>query len=733
MAKPFSSSDARRLVNRARQLYARLDAVGKTEEMLRGAVGNAVNAYISSELMRALSNISVDELNRDKSGIRIGALKNARIYTIADVCATSFHSLSSIYGISEKSADVIKRKAEQYARDTQQNLKVKLTVDEKTPASTEVVRSLHCYKEAIPHIEACRKLSGFKRDEFRYAERSLKVGINGISWIFASRTKRARAEESYNWLRWLTEDSLGPQAEQQLSRIAEKGGASADAAWTDFSLNSVEFFNILEELAPGFFGTGDTLYGLPEDLAREIQDEEFFPDGLLCTLRRYQAWGVKYILHQKRVLLGDEMGLGKTVQAIATMVSLRNIGATHFIVICPASVLENWCREIRKHSRLRVTKIHGSGKINAFKEWQDAGGAAVTTYETTKALQLEDGFGLSLAVVDEAHYIKNPEAQRTCNTVHLCRHAERLLFMTGTALENKVDEMIALIRILQPVVANEARSVAFLSSAPQFREMIAPVYYRRKREDVLTELPDLIEKEEWCPLGAIEKEVYERSLLNSRKNFMTARQVSWNVSDPERHSSKAKRMIEIIHDAEEDGRKTIVFTFFRDVAEKVGKLMNDRCAGIINGSTPLAKRQEIIDGFDAAKAGSVLVCQIQSGGTGLNIQSASVIVICEPQLKPSIESQAISRAYRMGQTRNVLVFRLLCSGTIDERIRDLLDDKKRAFDAFADKSSAASAVAEEDIAVDDKSLHSIIIEEIERIKAENPELAAEVARQHEEL
>lgn len=95
---------------------------------------------------------------------------------------------------------------------------------------------------------------------------------------------------------------------------------------------------------------------------------------------------MKYILHQGKVLLGDEMGLGKTVQAIATMVSLRNVGCTHFLVVCPASVLENWCREIRKHSKLSVTKVHGATAESAFESWRVSGGAAVTTYETTAKL-----------------------------------------------------------------------------------------------------------------------------------------------------------------------------------------------------------------------------------------------------------------------------------------------------------------------------------------------------------
>ena len=114
----------------------------------------------------------------------------------------------------------------------------------------------------------------------------------------------------------------------------------------------------MENIAPGILGNSDHVYGLPENLAREIQDECFFPDGLLCDLRRYQEFGVKYILHQERVLLGDEMGLGKTIQAIATMVSLKNTGATHFVVLCPASVIINWCREIQKFSKLRAIKVH---------------------------------------------------------------------------------------------------------------------------------------------------------------------------------------------------------------------------------------------------------------------------------------------------------------------------------------------------------------------------------------
>ena len=158
-------------------------------------------------------------------------------------------------------------------------------------------------------------------------------------------------------------------------------------------------------------------------------------------------------------------------------------------------------------------------------------------------------------MVDEAHYIKNPEAKRTIHTKRLCAHAHRLLFMTGTALENRVDEMISLIGVLQPKLAMEAGALAFLASAPQFQEKIAPVYYRRKREDVLTELPELIENLEWCDPTQEELLRYEDAILNNR--FADARRVSWNVENLNR-SSKACRLREIVEEAGEEGRKVIV-------------------------------------------------------------------------------------------------------------------------------------------------------------------------------
>ena len=250
-----------------------------------------------------------------------------------------------------------------------------------------------------------------------------------------------------------------------------------------------------------------------------------------------------------------------------------------------------------------------------------------------------------------------------------------------------------------------------MSSAPQFREEIAPVYYRRKREDVLTELPDKIESKEWCTLNPEEKSIYEDSVL--KKRYQDARRVSWNIDDLSK-SSKALRLKEIVEEAKNEGRKVIVFSYFLDTIRKIHDYLIGKCLNPINGSVNVSRRQEIIDEFDNAPTGTVLLAQINSGGTGLNIQSASVVVICEPQFKPSIENQAISRAYRMGQSRNVLVYRLLCENTVDEKLINLLESKQNIFDAFADKSVAGQKSLE----VDDKAFSNIIKEEIDRINKE---------------
>lgn len=491
MARPFTSNDVKRLAEKHNKLLAELAAGEDASKQYRDAIIQAADTLTGQEVLNILQEIPVEEINRNKRGFRVKALRDSGFSTIADLAAASVYNIAAVHGISEDSAYSIKGIANILAEQARKDVKIRLSVDNKTTANTRLVTAVYQYKRSLAYTQTCRKLLDDYCEDIQYALEDLSPAQSGFRWFFTSKANKQRAQESYHFLSDLLVNEYGRQAKEAIYELDCLDTASGTSVWADFAQNSIRFFNILEDVCPNLLGTSDSVYGLPEDLAREIRDECFFPEGLLCELRRYQEWGVKYILHQERVLLGDEMGLGKTVQAIAAMVSLKNTGATHFVVVCPASVIENWCREIRKHSRLSVIKVHGAGRMSALRTWIRSGGVAVTTYETTAYFKLDDGFRFSMLTVDEAHYIKNSQARRTVNVKNIAEHAERLLFMTGTALENNVDEMIALIAMLQSRIAAKARGMASLASAPQFRKLIAPVYYRRKREDVLTELPEL--------------------------------------------------------------------------------------------------------------------------------------------------------------------------------------------------------------------------------------------------
>lgn len=713
MARNYSSSEVRALQRKYQELYAKFRHLDGLEQRSRTEVQTAADKIAADGSKELLNTISVDELSRYKKGVRIKTLHDAGFHTIADIIKAHPYQLSAINGISPEGAQEIKKAADTIAKTAQDGIKIRLSADDKSPAATALVTALCKYKRILPAVSTAAQFRQYYDSDLTKALADAKPATGGLRWMFASAAKKNTADAACaSLVQILSDANLAPVNEAMNGAMRQFNYISAKEAWEDFSRDSIAYINLLESIEPDRVGSGDEIYGLPEEIAGSVADVVLDLTGLRCSLRRYQEWGVKYAVAQKKILLGDEMGLGKTVQAIAVMVHLRNQGATHFAVVCPASVLTNWRREIEKHSDLGVIRIHGNGKEAALQQWLSQGGVAVTTFETTAVFELDESFRPDMLTVDEAHYIKNPSAQRTVNVKKLCGHADRLLFMTGTALENRVEEMATLITILNQEVAKAIQPMLSLSSAPQFREAVAPVYYRRKREDVLTELPELIESCEWCDLLPKEKRIYRDAV--AEQNFMAARRVSWNVDDPE-DSSKARRLLEIIDDAKDQERKVLIFSFFLDTISKITTLLGDGCMEPITGSVSPARRQEIIDEFDNAPAGSALAAQIQSGGTGLNIQSASVVIMCEPQLKPSIENQAISRAYRMGQARSVLVYRLLCDDTVDERIMELLKAKQKEFDAFADESKAADDTAE----LDKAAIADIMRAEQKALEAEN--------------
>ncbi|MBD5530264.1 MAG: DEAD/DEAH box helicase [Lachnospiraceae bacterium] len=659
-----------------------------------------------------LKNISVEDLNRQKQGIRVSLLKNARLENIYQVLCAGRQRLVNINGIGEAGADKIMKIARLYYQEAEKKARVRLDDTQKNPRQAAILQGLYVLTQLQEGVERAGSIQKKYHESLQEKIKSARQMQGAVGWLFKNNQQKQQALDAYHQLDTLVQRGYAVQAAKLYGRTRQV--LEQDTALLGqqaFERNTAPFYAQLEEI------TGESLDekaysgGLSSEYVQSIETLDLDLSLMRSTLRQYQLFGVKYIIQNRRVLLGDEMGLGKTIQAIACMAHLKAQGKTHFLVVCPVSVMVNWGREVAGHSTQQALEIHGLDRGEEYDRWKQDGGVGITTYETITRLELGQE-RIDLLVVDEAHYVKNPQAQRTKALGRLAEEAEYVLFLTGTPLENRVEEMTFLVSMLNEKVAKKLERVAALSTADSFREAAGEVYLRRIREDVLTELPEKEEKQEWCAMNRREKEAYYQSLLEG--NYMAVRQVSWNVEDI-KDSSKAVRLLELCETARENGRRVIVFSFFLHTIQAVMQLLGDRCYGPISGGISGKKRQEILDEFGESEPGSVLVSQIIAGGTGINVQAASVVILCEPQWKPSTEEQAISRAYRMGQKQRVMVHRLLTENSIDERMLEVLQGKTDIFNNFAQESVAGERLKEMS---EESAMKLIIRAELERYQEE---------------
>ena len=698
----------RLFISRSREIDNWLKTALDGEKKELAQLRRAADQFAQDKFRAALEAMDVEMLAQGKSGIRVSYLKSAGIRNLYQLSQKTKAQIEALEGIGPQSAEKIDTLTKQITQNTRQKLSLRIQVDDPTPADDALVRALYLL---LIHTEQREQLRRVYETNHKFLSKELsqaQPACGALSWFFASKQEREAAWAAISALEQRLDDEFGDPSLKENYEAAVN--ADITACRSHFRENAADYYATLEKYCKQLPLAQEAQAGLPKELVAQIEALELDLSGLKATLRGYQDFGVRYAVHQKRTLLGDEMGLGKTIQAIAAMVALKAQGKHHFMVVCPASVLINWCREIRKFSDMEVTKIHGADEA-ALLHWRENGDIAVTTYESISRFSLPEKFKFDFLVVDEAHYVKNPQAQRTAAMQKLLAKAEGVLYMSGTPLVNRVEEMCFLVSCLQPRLGERLEAVKTVSTAEQFRQELSEVYLRRVRADVLLELPDLVEKEQWCALGAKELQLYKEAVASG--NLMAIRQVSWQVSDLQ-DSSKAARLLEICEAAAEQDRKVIVFSFFRNTLKKVCQLLGDRCSPIISGDISPAERQQIVDQFNAAKPGAVLVSQVQAGGTGLNIQAASVVVFCEPQLTPAIENQAIGRAYRMGQTRDVLVHRLLADDTIDERMLEILSGKQKEFDAFAQDSVIGDLQMQSQ--TDSKWLSALVEEEQKRLQ-----------------
>ncbi|MDH2425840.1 DEAD/DEAH box helicase [Sphaerisporangium sp. TRM90804] len=722
--------EVRALLAAAEHLFAAARTLLADDARARAEVHQALSAVRARSARAELAEIPVARLKDVTGGrLRLGALQEGGYTTVLRVLDATPYALQLLPGIGARTAGQVHAAARQIAQAAEETVSVRVDAERQDPETTALLIALYRLVAAGPDLPracaAARHLAG----ELAALLPAAQPARGRLRMLLAGHKGRHRARTAIAGLAGTLTAASASGTRLLLNQASVdllRPPASGIEAWVDFELRAAEYYNLLAELAalePDHVAAEGFL---PEEVSTRVRAQELDDTHRRVSLRGYQSFGARFALAQKRVILGDEMGLGKTVQAVAVLAHLKARGATHFLVACPASVLINWTREIENRSTLKAYPLHGPERAAALAAWLREGDVAVTTIDSLHRLETGGEVPLGMLVVDEAHYVKNPEARRSKAVATWCGRTDRVLFMSGTPMENRVEEFRSLLGYLRPDLAAGVRGSDAAAGAQAFRRAVAPVYLRRNQEDVLTELPDLVHVDEWEAFSPADLTAYREAV--TRGNFMAMRRAAYAVP---KTSAKLERLVELVDEAASTGVKVVVFSYFRDVVTAVHDALADvradghgpgghrRVHGPITGGLSVEKRQQVVDEFTAAPGHAVLLGQIQAGGVGLNLQAASVVILCEPQVKPTMESQAVGRAHRMGQTRKVQVHRMLTPDSVDQRMLDILGEKTLLFDAYARRSDLAESTPDA-IDVSEQALARQIVEEEQRRLAVGP-------------
>lgn len=683
---------ARDLLSRAESLRLRvetsLDAVG-------GARTDVERCYVALReemVRRELSTIPIARLRESTGGrLRFGPLERAGFSTVLDVLDARPSRLEAVKGVGEQTATQVVAAARQIAAAARDGMRVRVDLDPNNPLSTALITALHQYGGLQRIVDPVDQELTQLPAKLANAAGAAQPARGRLKMMFVGGARKREALAALDQVRMLVNRASRPDVRAALDaseRSAQGTYPSSREIWDDFARRAADYYGLLGQAVDLGLDLAASEGFLPAEIVAQVDEQQLDETFSRVSLRGYQSFGARFALVQRRVIIGDEMGLGKTIQAIAAIAHLRSLKGTHFLVVCPASVLINWLREVTARSTVPSYRLHGIERERSFNTWITRGGVGVTTFEALGGLVLPHDLDISMVVVDEAHYVKNPAARRSRAVSALADRVDRVLFLTGTPMENRVSEFRALVSYLRPELALTIRDEAGVAGADTFRRAVAPVYLRRNQQDVLTELPERVHVDEWEELSRQDLREYRSAVLAG--NFMAMRRAAFASGDPAT-SAKLQRLVEIVDEARENGHKVVVFSFFRDVVATVHRVLGARALGPLVGSQPPAKRQELVDAFTRSDGHAVLVSQIQAGGVGLNMQAASIVVLCEPQVKPTMEDQAVARAHRMGQVRTVQVHRLLAADSVDQRMLEILAQKSRLFDEYARRSDLAES------------------------------------------
>ncbi len=410
----------------------------------------------------------------------------------------------------------------------------------------------------------------------------------------------------------------------------------------------------------------------------------------------FQREGVARLLRSRRLLLADDMGLGKTIQVVGAMRNLIASGRIrHALVVAPATLLQNWIREMSGWTPELVVALGGPGrrmKIQGWRSLTDHCHVVVTNYESVRdGMDTNDPWNVDLLVVDEAHRLKNWDS-KTTSVVRLVQ-AQRVWALTGTPLERDSEDLANLLAFLdQNSFTSDDKSLPTSVLRSRARRFVL----RRDKADVLRELPAVVTKHELLPMGRAQKEAYRReSSSQSHDNplvkFTRMRTICDYDPDTE-ESSKIDRIVAILRDVAGAGEKAVVFSYILDplrLIESNLKKYGIRYERLI-GAMDTTTRREAIDRFRHGVP-MVLLASMRIGSEGLTLVEANHVLLVNRWWNPSLNQQAIDRVVRIGQHRTVFVYTFALADTIEEDLDRVLTQKNELFDELVKRLSVGDS------------------------------------------
>lgn len=463
------------------------------------------------------------------------------------------------------------------------------------------------------------------------------------------------------------------------------------------------------------------------------------PSSLHAEMRPYQKDGFDFLCHLGELKLGgvlaDDMGLGKTLQTLAWLAWLRQRDPKRpkpALVICPASVLHNWRREAERFvPDLKVLVLESGPARHNLRKQIPQHDLIVTNYALLRRdLEAFKKLEFRAVILDEAQFIKNPAAQVSQSVKQL--QAEHRLALTGTPLENRLLDLWSIIDFVQPnYLGNQAQfheTYEPTGEDAEWAQRIArrklsaklrPIMLRRLKKQVAKDLPERIEERRDCELGDSQRKLYlaelrrsreqvmqtvrEKGLARSRIHVLAAltrlRQICCHPTlvGSDSPSGKTETLFELMEPLLAEGQKVLVFSQFVQMLQ----LLQTECGKLgmpthmLTGETK--NRQDVVQAFQDDPNPSIFLLSLRAAGTGLNLTTASYVVLYDPWWNPAVEAQAIDRSHRIGQTRTVNAYRLITPGTVEEKIWDLQQRKAQTIADVLGEEGFARSLTQSDL------------------------------------